>query len=120
MKCVFSCVLLCLVVLGWLCRLTECRRAVSPDGRFYAVVSCRIWRTLVPRMPGGGDQPGYVTILTRQGQSCGTAPLPLAWMVADIKWSSTRAELRLVADWDLLTHTVRCRQELRPVTLEGG
>ena len=58
-------------------------------------------------MPGGGgDQPGYVTVFTRQGRSCGTAPLPLAWMIDGIEWSPTRAELRLVADWNLVAHTV--------------
>ena len=101
-------VLLCVMVaLGWSFRLTECRHVVSPDGRFYAVAFCRAWRAYVPMMPGSsGDKPGYVTVFTRDGRSCGTAPLPLAWMVDEIEWSSNHAELRLVADWDLVSHTV--------------
>ena len=99
--------LLGVLVLGWSFHLVERRRAFSPDGHFYAVASCRAWRTFVPAMPGGGsDQPGYVTVFTHEGQSCGTVPLPLAWMLDDMEWSSTRAELSLVAEWDLVACTV--------------
>ena len=49
---VVGCVLPFAVALGFLLRLTECRRVSSPDGRFYAVASCRAWRSYVPMMPG--------------------------------------------------------------------
>lgn len=99
--------LLSAVALGLSLRLVECRRVASPDGRFYAVASCRAWRAYLPMMPGsGGDKPGYVTVFTWEGQSCGSAPLPLAWMIDEMQWSTARSELRFVAEWDLVAHTV--------------
>lgn len=104
---IIGCVLLCAVALGSLFRLTECRRVASPDGRFYAVATCWACRTYVPMMPGeGGDKPGYVTVFTRDGHSCGSAPLPLASMIDETNWGSTQAELRLVAKWNLVSYTV--------------
>ena len=88
-------------------RLVECRRVISPDGRFYAAATCRAWRFHVPMTPGSsGDKPGYVTVFTRDGQSCGSARLDMAWMIDEMNWGQTNAELGLVAEWDLVQHRV--------------
>lgn len=85
----------------------EYSRVTSPDGRFYAVATCPIWQQYVPMAPGGGgDKSGYVTVYTRQGKSCGRAPVDMVWMIQDVKWSATNAELALVAEWDLATQTM--------------
>jgi len=85
----------------------ESRRVTSPDGRFYAVATCPIWQYYVPMSPGsGGDKSGYITVFTREGKSCGRVPVDMVWMIQDIKWSATTAELPLVAEWDLTKETV--------------
>lgn len=101
------CLLLGGVVLGSAFRLVECRRVSSPDGHYYAVATCRAWRSHVPMSPGSsGDKPGYVTVFTSSGQSCGSAPLDIAWMIDEMNWSTTNAELTAVAEWDLVHHRV--------------
>ena len=102
----------CVVLLGvgtivWsTVRRVECYRVTSPDGRFYAVATCRAWRFQVPMPPGSsGDKPGYVTVFSRDGHSYGSAALNMIREVHDITWSHTNAELPLVAEWDL----VHCR-----------
>jgi hypothetical protein len=110
---IISCVALLFigVALWSVFRLVECRRITSPDGRFYAVAECRAWRFHVAMSPGSsGDKPGYVTVFTRDGQSCGSAPLDMAWMIDEMSWSTTNAELRLVAEWDLVQHRVHVLQ----------
>jgi hypothetical protein len=104
---------ICIVVIGMLASLplvitTESWRVTSPDGRFYAVVTSPIWQSYVSVMPGGGsDKSGYVTVYTREGKSCGRAPVEMVWMIQDMEWSETNAELKLVAEWDLINHTVK-------------
>ncbi len=82
-------------------------RLNSPDYRFYAVSTCPIWQYCIPMSPGGGsDKSGYVTVYTREGKSCGRAPVGMVWMMKDMEWSNTNAVLRTVAEWNLTNHTV--------------
>lgn len=74
---------------------------ISPDGRFYAVVSSRTWRSFVPAMPGGGsDKPGFVTVYTRDGRSCGRKAVPMVW-AGGIAWLGRYAETETLQRWDL-------------------
>jgi hypothetical protein len=80
----------------------EYSRVVSPDGRFYAVATFPIWQRYVPMMPGQtGDKSGSVTVYTADGRSCGRAPVEMVSSIRDLEWSTDRAEIRLVAEWDL-------------------
>lgn len=80
----------------------EHSRVSSPDGRFVAVTSSPIYQFVIPMMPGGGsDKSGYITVYTADGRSCGRAPIEMLWMIQDLRWSPERAELSLVAEWDL-------------------
>lgn len=77
-------------------------RVSSPDGRFYAVATFPIWQRYVPMMAGqSGDKSGYITIYTAEGHSCGRTPVDMVSFIGDLKWSTHRAEIRLVAEWDL-------------------
>ena len=100
---VLTCALLC----GFLFRFMEHDRVHSPDGRFYAVVACRAWRSYIPTNPGGGsDKPGHITVFARDGTSCGTVPVPMALMIQEIRWSTNTAHLQTIADWDLIEKEV--------------
>ncbi len=77
-------------------------RVTSPDGRFYAVASFPMWQSYVPMMPGqSGDKPGYITIYTADGRSCGRTAVEMVSFIRDLEWGTGRAEIRLVAAWDL-------------------
>jgi hypothetical protein len=89
-------------------RTEEYYRASSPDGRHYAVATYRLYQACIPRMPGGGgDKPGYVTVFTRGGLSCGRAPVPMVNVVYSLRWDAKTASLPGSASWDL----VDCRVE---------
>lgn len=86
---------------------SEYYRIQSPDGRFYAVATYPTWQSFIPMSPGsGGDHSGHVTVYTRDRVSCGRVPVDLVWMIRDIQWSKTNAELPLVAEWNLVNRTV--------------
>ncbi len=91
--------------------LGEYTRVASPDGRFHAVAEYRRYEALVPMFPGGGgDKPGFVTIYTREGASCGRVPVPMVQRVHELQWGADVAEIRLAARWDL----ARCRVATSP------
>ncbi len=86
---------------------TEYLRVSSPDGRHYASVTVAKWKTWIPMMAGqSGDKSGYVTIFTKEGRSCGRVPLEMVSFIHDLRWASNRAEIPLVAEWDLARHAV--------------
>ncbi len=79
----------------------------SPDTHFYAVATFPIWKRYVPMMPGqSGDKSGYITIYTAEGHSCGRTPVDMVSYIRNLEWSPDRAELRHVAEWDLLQRRV--------------
>ena len=87
---------------------TEYLRSSSPDHRFYAVATYPIWQRFVPMMPGqSGDKAGYITVYTADGRSCGRTPVEMVSSIGDLSWSADRAEIRLVAEWDLLRYRVQ-------------
>ena len=82
-------------------------RVSSPDGRFYAVATFPIWQRYVPMMTGqSADKSGYITIYTADGRSCGRTSVEMVSFIQDLEWSTGRAEIRLVAEWDLLQRRV--------------
>lgn len=87
------------------------RESRSPDGAFTARASVRLFDTLVPMMPGqGGDKPGVITVYDGAGRSCGSAPVPMVWMIQDIRWTldpPRQASIVALATWDLDACTVR-------------
>lgn len=86
---------------------TEYRRIASPDGRFYAVAEHRAYLSLIPMSPGSSsDKPGFVTVFTSDGVSCGRASLPMLQLFTDFRWRTDAAEIPLVAQWDLSQRTV--------------
>jgi hypothetical protein len=59
----------------------------SPDGDFTVVAASSFAHSLVPAMPGqGGDKPGRVTLLRRDGRSCGSVPIEQVNMLQDLQW----------------------------------
>jgi hypothetical protein len=86
--------------------LVPVRHAESPDGAFEAVATTARISLLIPVMPGqSGDHPGRITIYTKDGRSCGSAPVDMVWMVHDLRWDLARkpreASLVARARWDL-------------------
>lgn len=82
------------------------RRDVSPDGEFTAVVSAALIHSLVPVMPGhGSDKPGRISVIRRDGRSCGSAAIDMVWMISDLRWElemkPRRAVIPTVATWNL-------------------
>jgi hypothetical protein len=85
-------------------------RAQSPDGAFTAIARTQPMYSLIAVMPGqGSDKPGRVTVY-RGNQSCGSAWVPMVWMARDLRWEvdtrPRRAEIRLIATWNLDDCTV--------------
>jgi hypothetical protein len=85
-------------------------RTQSPDGAFTAVVHTQPIYSLIGVMPGqGSDKPGRVTVY-RGNQSCGSAWVPMVWIANRLRWEADtrprRAEIRLVATWNLDDCTV--------------
>jgi hypothetical protein len=67
--------------------LVPVRRTGSPDGAFEAVATTARINLLIPVMPGqSGDHPGRITIYTKNGRSCGSAPVAMVWMIQDLRW----------------------------------
>ena len=86
----------------------EVSRVSSPDGRFYAVVTRPIWERYAFTTPGhSSDASGYITIYTADGRSCGGVSVEMISLIQDLKWSADHAEIRLVAEWDLVQHRVK-------------
>ena len=82
--------------------VAEYLRVTSPDGRFHAVAEYRRYEALVPMFPGGGgDKPGFVTVYTREGASCGRVAVPMVQGIHELQWGPGAAEIRLLARWDL-------------------
>jgi hypothetical protein len=80
-------------------------RATSPDGALVAIAHTQPIYSLIGVMPGqGSDKPGRVTVY-RGNQSCGSAWVPMVSFVYDLRWDvdtkPRRAEIRLVATWNL-------------------
>jgi len=87
------------------------RRTQSADGRFLAITRTQPYRLFVTVMPGGGsDKPALVTVY-RDGRSCGSAWVEMAWFADDLRWrlegNRREAEIRLQALWNLDACTVR-------------
>jgi hypothetical protein len=85
--------------------VSEHWRATSPDGAFVAIAHTQPIYSFIGVMPGqGSDKPGRVTVY-RGNQSCGAAWVPMVSFVYDLRWDvdtkPRRAEIRLVATWDL-------------------
>jgi hypothetical protein len=86
--------------------LVPVRRADSTNGAFEAVARTALVNLLIPVMPGqSGDRAGRITIYTRDGRSCGSAPVEMVWMIHDLHWDLAgkprEASLVAVATWDL-------------------
>jgi hypothetical protein len=80
----------------------EYSRVSSPDGRFYAVATFPIWQRYVPMLPGqSGDKSGCMALYTADGRSCGRVPVEMVSFIRDLEWGTNRAEIPLVAEWDL-------------------
>ena len=90
----------------------ERRFSTSPGGAYFATVNYRCYETLLPRRPGDGSgMPGFVSIYSSDGAFCGRTKVPILWMADELKWSSNTAEIRLVAEWDLVKRTVNNESE---------
>src|SRR5690349_17997856 len=84
---------------------TEVSRFSDPSGKYTVIVSKRRYQSYLPRMPGqGGDAPGFVEILGPNRKSMGRVPIAMLQQV-DVRWSSSGAEIRLIAEWDFVRHT---------------
>ena len=85
--------------------VSEHGRTRSPDGEFVAIAHTQPIYSFIGLMPGqGSDKPGRVTVY-RGNQSCGSAWVPMVSFVYDLRWEldtkPRRAEIRLVATWNL-------------------
>ena len=91
---------------------SEFRRMPSPDGFYYAVVEYPSYLSYLPSAPGSSsDKPGFVTIYSNDGVSCGRAPIPTLQASDDLQWQPDSAEIRLIARWDLPKRSVTIDQE---------
>jgi len=82
----------------------------SADGHFLVVVRTQPIYALIPVMPGSGsDLPARAT-LYKDGKSCGSAWLPMASFINDLRWRTDRqprlAEIRFGGVWNLDACTV--------------
>jgi hypothetical protein len=89
----------------------EHTRRLSPDGHFEVVVRTRPIDLFVPVMPGAvSDQPARTT-LYKDGRSCGSAALPMASFVYDLRWDfdarPRRADIKFGGSWNLDDCSVR-------------
>ena len=83
-------------------RTEEYARVSSPDGRFYAVATSRVYQACVPRMPGGGgDKPGTIEVFRQDGVSCGRAEVSMVNELTSIRWDADEASLPSEAVWRL-------------------
>jgi len=87
------------------------REVSSPDGGFTAIVKTAIADALIPMMPGaGGDKPGRIIVIRKDGRSCGAARAEMVSMIDDLSWrleaTPREAEIVGVARWDLDACTV--------------
>lgn len=84
----------------------ETRRFKSPDGRYECVVTRYRYENFIPGMPGqGSDYSCFLSIYDENGKHCGTIPVPMAWMVHDIKWTESGASLTAIGEWDFANQT---------------
>jgi hypothetical protein len=86
--------------------LPSTRTTESPDGEFIAVVKTGLFDSLLPVMPGqGGDKPGSVTMMRKDGRSCGSAALDMVSYIYDLRWELDRkprfASIGLIVTWNL-------------------
>jgi hypothetical protein len=82
----------------------------SPDGHFLVVVRTQPIYALIPMSPGSGsDLPARAT-LYKDGRSCGSAWLPMASFVHELRWLTDRqprqAAIRFGGVWNLDDCTV--------------
>ena len=82
----------------------------SPDGHFLLVVRTQPIYALIPMMRGAGsDLPARAT-LYKDGKSCGSAALPIASFVYELKWhldaKPREAEIKFGGRWNLDACTV--------------
>ena len=102
----------------WLSSIVESNRWPSPDGRYEVITSTRRYESLIPRMPGqGSDKPGFVTIVSREGECFGSIPVDMLWFAASIEWSADGAEIPGVGEWNFSRRTVSYWNESRTRTI---
>jgi hypothetical protein len=83
----------------------------SPDGHFTIILRTQPIYALIPVMPGSGsDLPARAT-LYKDGHSCGSAWLPMASFVYDLRWrldaQPRAAEIKFGGIWNLDDCTVQ-------------
>ncbi len=60
---------------------------------------------MVPSLPGQGSDYSCFLSIYEDGTHCGTIPIPIAWMVDDLRWSDSGASLTAVGEWDFESRT---------------
>lgn len=101
-------VILTLVLGAFLFSREEGSRFSDPSGQFTVVVSKRRYQDYLMRFPGqSGDEPGFIEIFDRSGNSFGRIPVEMINAVSDLHWPSshTGARIPLIAEWDFQHHT---------------
>jgi hypothetical protein len=98
------------VVVSMFAPVDEHWRTQSPDGAFVAIMHTQPIYSVIGVMPGqGSDKPGRVTIY-RGNQACGSAWVPMVSLAYRLRWEvdtrPRRAEIRLIATWNLDDCTV--------------
>jgi hypothetical protein len=84
-KSIFILVTIAFLITFFLFRQNEYKRMESPDGRYYVVISYRLYNSLMPMMPGGsGDKSGFATMYNAKGHSLGTMPVQMLSLASDI------------------------------------
>lgn len=83
--------------------LIEYSRKPDPTGQYESIVSCRHYLSWIPTNPGSGrDKACFVEIRDRnKGVSLGRVPVPTIQM-AEVEWMTNSANIKLIAEWDLL------------------
>lgn len=92
-------------VASYLFSREEVSRFSGPAGKYTVVISKRRYQSHVMRMPGqGSDAPGVVEIFDATGVSYGRVPVEML-QLADVRWTSSGAEIPLIGEWDFQRHT---------------
>ena len=105
-------ILLMALVAFYLLSRQEVARLHDPSGQYTAVVTERRYQNFLMSNPGGGrDSAVFVEIFHQKGESFGRIPVEIGWMVDELKWTPSGAELMLVGEWDFQRRTCSYRSE---------
>ena len=78
----------------------------SPNGEYSVVVTRKFIYNFIPTAPGDGSSaPCNVEIIDKEGSSMGRITVSPGYMVDDLVWTESGAEIKLVGEWNFKNET---------------